>query len=332
MLLSQSERIIKLIIMAKITDIPSQAIQDELRDLRHDLDHALPVRSADNLLIATWNIRSFGNLTAKWEAGEDDSPKRDLESLLCIIEIIKSFDIIAVQEVKGDIKCLRDTMRMLGPDWSFIMTDVTRGDSGNGERLAFIFNTTRVKLSGLACEIVVPDEQLKKGLDTGALNRQFARTPYGVSFKVKDKTFVLLTLHVLYGDNEAARVPELTAIADWMYDWSKQLKRWGQSLITLGDFNIELKHDIAYDAFVSTGLFVPDDLQGISRTIFNKVTFYDQIAWFKNSRNQSQITLDYRRGGVYNFKGKVLAGRQYTNSQLSYRISDHMPLWAEFGV
>ena len=138
-------------------------------------------------------------------------------------------------------------------------------------------------------------------MNTGALNREFARTPYGVSFMAKDKTFVLLTLHVLYGDNEAARVPELTAITDWMYDWSKQLKHWGQSLITLGDFNIDLQHDIAYDAFVSTGLFVPDDLQGISRTIFNKVTFYDQIAWFKNRRNQSQITLDYRRGGVYNF-------------------------------
>jgi len=63
-------------------------------------------------LIATWNLRHFGELTEKWKAAEKDSPKRDLHELLCIIEVIRRFDIIAVQEVKGNIKCLRDTMKM----------------------------------------------------------------------------------------------------------------------------------------------------------------------------------------------------------------------------
>lgn len=318
--------------MPKITELPPQAIIDEISELRAALDNEISAKKDTNILIATWNIRAFGDVTAKWESTSNDSPKRDLQSLLCIIEIIKSFDVIAVQEVKSDIKCLRDTIRMLGADWSFIMTDVTKGDAGNGERLAFIFNTTRVKLSGLACEIVVPDEQLQNNIQLDALDRQFARTPYGVGFKVKDKTFVLLTMHVLYGDNVAARAPELEAIANWIYDWAKQLNKWKQSLMILGDFNIEREGDVAYDAFVSKNLFVPKELRELKSTIFKETKLYDQIAWYKNSRNHSQISLTYITGGKFDFSKHVLKSRKLSNTSLSWRISDHLPLWAEFDV
>ncbi|MBL4561348.1 MAG: hypothetical protein JKX79_10235 [Labilibaculum sp.] len=243
--------------MSKIFEIPPRNIIYEIKDLRQQLDTRISKKTDANILIATWNIRAFGRLTAKWEAEPKDSPCRDLHSLLCIIEIIKSFDVIAIQEVKNDIKCLRDTIRMLGDDWSFIMTDITKGGPGNGERLAFIFNTKRVKLSGLACEIVIPREQLLD-IKPDALDRQFARTPYAVGFKTKNKTFVLLTLHILYGDNSTDRIPELKAISEWMYTWAKQLKKWNQSLIILGDFNIERKGDKAYNAFVSKELFIPE--------------------------------------------------------------------------
>ena len=42
---------------------------------------------------------------------------------------------IAIQELKGDLRALRDAMTFLGEDWSFLMTDVTGGDEGNDERL-----------------------------------------------------------------------------------------------------------------------------------------------------------------------------------------------------
>ena len=292
----------------------------------------IPAKSEDNLLIATWNIRSFGDITSKWVAGPKDSPQRDLQALLCIVNIIRRFDIIAVQEVKGNIKCLRETMNYLGDKWSFLMTDVTKGDAGNSERLAFIFNNERVKLSGLACEIVVPDEQLRNNIGIDALERQFARTPYGVGFKVKDKTFVLLTLHVLYGDNYQARIPELKAIAEWMYDWAKQLNRWGQSLIILGDFNIEREGDEAYEAFISKNLYIPKDISSLPSTIFKEVKHYDQIGWFKNTKSKSQISLEYKKGGIFDFRNKVLVSRNLSLSKISYRISDHFPLWIEFLV
>ncbi len=308
---------------------PPKEIEAELKELGIFLDDLIPAKKLDkNVLICTWNIRVFGGLTMEWEASENKSPKRDAHSLLCIVEIIKRFDIIAVQEVRGNIKALRETMKLLGPDWSFLITDVTAGSKGNNERLAFIFDNRKVKLSGLACEIVIPDDVLEKNraIDPNALQRQFARTPYGVSFQVAGKTFVLLTLHVLFGTKSPDRVAEIQAIADWISDWAKDLNSWSHSLITLGDFNIVKTGDPTYDAFISSGLYVPDDMQQFDRTIFKKTySFYDQIAWFEDN-----ICLKYTRGGIVDFRNNVLKNRNYTLSQLSYRISDHFPLWAEF--
>ena len=217
-------------VKVKVTDKPPKKISDELVELRAALDAAIPAKAVDrNLLIATWNIRSFGNLTEKWESDEDDSPKRDVHSLLCIAEILSRFDVIALQEVRANIKSLRHTLKLLGPDWGLILTDVTKGDLGNGERMAFLFDSRKVKLSGLACEIVVPQEEFDQ-ISPDALERQFARTPYAVSFVSGGKTFILVTLHVLYGKGTQDRVSELKSIAKWLANWAKDMNSWHHNL------------------------------------------------------------------------------------------------------
>lgn len=304
-------------------------VKEDLKNLQTFLSQTLPAKKLDqNVLICAWNIRMFGGLTMKWESQEEDSPKRDMHSLLCIVEILRRFDIIAVQEVRGNFKCLREAMRLLGPDWSFLMTDVTKGGKGNNERLAFIFDNRKVKLSGLACEIVIPDDELEKNkaINADALQRQFARTPYAVSFQVANHTFVLLTLHVLFGKKSADRVAEIQAIADWIKGWAAEMNSWNHSMITLGDFNLERGDDPTLQAFLSTGLHIPPDLDPHARTIFKKsTTYYDQISWFKDN-----ISLQYNGGGIVDFRENVLQNRNHTLQEISFRISDHFPLWAEF--
>lgn len=101
--------------MNSILEQPPEEVKENLELLKSDLDNKIPSKQLDrNLLIATWNIRAFGNLTRKWDSDDDDSPKRDLHSILCIAEIIKRFDVIAVQEVKDNIRALRDTLKVLG--------------------------------------------------------------------------------------------------------------------------------------------------------------------------------------------------------------------------
>ena len=324
--------------MPSIRDQPPSAIQDDLDALRKYLSDTIPSKRLDeNLLVATWNIRAFGSLTRKWTAGESDSPKRDLRGLLAIGEIIRRFDVVAVQEVKGDLRALRDLMKWLGRDWAFLMTDVNLGAAGNSERMAFLFDERRVKTSGLACELVVPQEWLDE-VREGALQRQFARTPYAVSFRSGDQTFILTTLHVDYGDSSAERIPELKGIARWMRDWADRTNAWSQNLIAMGDFNIDRKHDPLWQAFTSTGLTVAADLENAPRSIFadpdepTTDKYYDQIAWFETTRGASRLSLEYRSGGYADFLPHFYRDTSLTKNEISYRISDHYPLWVEFGL
>ncbi|WP_034891659.1 endonuclease/exonuclease/phosphatase family protein [Gillisia sp. Hel_I_29] len=321
--------------MATILDAPPDDIQKNIDLLNNDLDAHLPSKEIDkNLLIATWNIRAFGNYIRKWKSEEEDSPKRDMHSILCIAAIIKRFDVIAVQEVKANIRGLRDVMKLLGSHWSLILTDVTKGSSGNGERMAFIFDTRRVNLSGLACELVVPKEWLKGDISKNALEEQFVRTPYAVSFKSCSQTFILVTLHIKYGKKSSERIQELKGIAQWLSDWAGDMNAYHQNLITLGDFNIDERGDLLDKTFLSEGLFVPDALQDplITRSIFNETKYYDQIAWFNNNSNVPNLSMDFLRAGNFDFLSTALRNRNLSKRSISFMLSDHYPLWTEFRI
>jgi len=313
---------------SEITETPPPEVQADVAALRASLEATLPRKELDrNLLVATWNIRAFGDLTKKWRAETGDTPKRDLHALLCIKQIIERFDVVAIQEVRGNIRALRHMLKALGPDWGVILTDVTRGDPGNDERMAFVFDTRRVKPSGLACELVLPEEVIQ----SGPIDRQFARTPYAVSFKSGPATFILVTLHVLYGSAPADRIPELQAIARWLADWANDANAWDHNLIALGDFNIDRSGDPLFDAFTSTGLEAPPELNAAPRTIFasGAEKFYDQIAWFRGGGGVPALSLKYaNNGGYVDFRNLVL--KNLSTTSLSWRVSDHFPLWTEF--
>ncbi len=222
-------------------------------------------------------------------------------------------------------------MTALGNTWAYLDTDVTAGDPGNNERLAFVYDTTRVRTSGLACELVMAAD--KAGIPESAMTKQFARTPYAVSFERGQRQFTLVTLHVLWGKRPADRVEELRAIARWLADWSAGKDVWSENLLALGDFNIDRRGDPLHQAFTSTGLRAPDALNFVPRTIFadplkpDKSHFYDQIAWF--TEGKAAMTMPFVNAGTFDFAGTGLIPAD-SEVQLSNRISDHYPLWCEF--
>jgi endonuclease/exonuclease/phosphatase family metal-dependent hydrolase len=320
--------------MPSILDPIPEHLRPRFGALRDNLDIRIPAKKLGrNLLIATWNIRAFGNLTRVWESGQDDSPRRDLFSVRAIAEIISRFDVIAVQEVKANIRALRDTMKVLGPDWSFILTDVTEGAAGNGERMAYLFDTRRVKLSGMASEIVVPPEWLSE-IGENALREQFVRSPYAVSFRSETKTFLLVTLHVKYGKSSKERIAELNGIARWLRKWASDINAYDQNLIVLGDFNIDERGDLLDKTFLAQGLYVPEALQApeAKRSIFDKSKYYDQIAWFNGSDGIAKLSMDLLAAGNYDFVPLLWDEATYSKLQHSWMISDHYPLWAEFSI
>lgn len=320
-----------------ILDPPAETLA-ELETLSAALDAELPAKILDrNLLIATWNIRAFGDMADSWKRGKGDSPKRNRSDALAIAEILSRFDVIAVQEARANLKALRNVIKALGPEWGLILTDVNPPPAGNGERLAFLFDTRRVRPSGLAAELVVPDEWLRKGkIAKGALREQFVRTPYAVSFLGGGQTFILVTLHVIYGKKAEERTGELAAIAEWLAEWAKRTAEdYNQNLICLGDFNIDRKDDPNYKALTSTGLRPPPELEKFAGTVSDEpgeAHFYDQIAWFTEG-GRAELTLDYRgegHAGRFDWRPHLLTGIE--PQEMSWHISDHFPLWVEFAT
>ena len=305
-----------------------QDVAADMDALSAALTAQVPAAVDSNLLIASWNIRAFGGLTQGWMSGPTDSPKRNWHSIACIAEVVARFDVVAVQETRRTTAALRALLGRLGPTWQVICSDVTEGPGGNGERLAYVYNSQRISPSGLVGEIVLPAQA------TGPVS-QFARTPYVASFTRGDVEFTLATVHLIWGDKAVDRLPEVTAFAEWMRSWADRSDDFNANLLVLGDFNLDRIGAPLFEAFLATGLWPPTELNNVARTIFQatgKPHLYDQIAWFSTPDGTALLeSLTYTgRAGGFNFLPHVYPGR--TRTEVSWRISDHYPLWAEFGV
>jgi len=114
------------------------------------------------------------------------------ESFYYIAEILSRFDIIAIQEIAGDLSPGK-SHRHHGQKMDYIVTDSTEGGAGGNERMAFLFDTGKLTFKNLAGEIVLPEKSLING------KLQFARTPFCVAFQAGWFKFNLTTVHIYYG-------------------------------------------------------------------------------------------------------------------------------------
>lgn len=313
--------------MIRYSEYPRTVVEDIARLRRRIDDSGLPNKTTDrNLIVGTWNIRGFGSFFNGW--GENPgSPKRNLRAMALIAEIIRGMDVIAIQEVKRETDGIRFLIdRFLGPHWALILSDVSAGSSGNTERLAYLYDQRRVKPSGLAGEVVLPSSP------QGDPQDQFDRTPYIVGFESGGEKFALLSAHIKYGDVPDDRLPELQAIAEFSANEivarSLSANSEERNLILLGDFNIDKREDNPlFQAFVSTGLFVPEQLWDLKTTFGTEPKFYDQVAWFRGQN----FNLKYSdRAGAIDFASAVF--QEMSPFLMSFRVSDHFPLWIEFNI
>ena len=146
-------------------------------------------------------------------------------------------------------------MRILGPDWDFIATDVTDPElGGNGERRTDLRHTSTgfVHVNGeivpppdkLVSENVVPeeDDEGASGESPGGRSAsQFARSPFVASFRSNWFKFDICTVHIYYGEEHGEklrRVAEIREIAEYFGSRAVDALESGTSLILLGDFNV----------------------------------------------------------------------------------------------
>ena len=311
---------------------------DKLLLLRKQMNAQIPQKTAaDTMLLATWNIREFGN-------------NRTLESCYYIAEILCRFDLIALQEVSADLKGLQKVLSLMGPQYSYIVTDTTDGGAGGGERMAFVYDTSKVAFKNIAGELVLPKEKLI------IESLQFARTPFIVAFQAKWFKFKLATVHIYYGSSsgiDSRRLAEIDAVAAYL---SKRSKKDDESYILLGDFNIVKTSDATMKALENNGFFIPDAIKQ-HPTDLGQTKHYDQIAFnFKLDPTMTVFAEDKQRSGAFNFTesvytaadidvyknsfpAKVVQGKSeqeilkyYLSTWRTFQMSDHLPLWAELKI
>jgi endonuclease/exonuclease/phosphatase family metal-dependent hydrolase len=294
---------------------------------------AVPERvRSSRLLLATWNIREFES--EKYGA-------REREALYYIAEIIDHFDIVAVQEVRDDLSSLERVMSILGSWWDYLLTDVTRGAAGNLERMAFVYDTRKIRFGGLAGEVVIPPAK-------DAPTPQYARTPFIVGFRTSWFKFTVCTAHIYYGEDKAEdpqRVREITQLAAHLADEVSKPRAWAKNMILLGDFNIFSVADATFKAVTAAGFQVHPKLLGIGSNV-DQSKHFDQIAFIAPDLKDK---LEECNAGVFNYYKYVyrdadaplyaaLVPQTGTgkpgNYKLwrTYQMSDHLPMWIELRV
>ena len=321
--------------------------------LRKKLQKEIPEKHLEsNLLLATWNIREF------------DTPKyggRTDESLYYIAEIISKFDIVAVQEVRKDLTTLKKLMGILGAYWEYMFTDVTEGKQGNSERLAFIFDTRKVRFGGLSGEMVLPPLETKDPI-TGQViysaGKQLVRTPYICGFKAGWTNFVLTTVHILYGKsaaNDPGRIKEITDLAKAIGAKADGAYEWSRNFVLLGDFNIFSRNDDTLKAITKADFVIPPELQTIPGSNALQTKFYDQMAFkvrpgnFDTSgsagvfnyyeviyRPEDETLYEKEMGKAYQTTDDGTPRKNkstyYKTYWRTFQMSDHLPMWVEIKI
>ena len=411
-----------------------KSIEEHIENSRPDHDHKGFVR------IATWNLREFGGKKYKG---------RSYEALYYIAEIISHFDIVALQEIRADLKEFYELKKILGPSWSYLSTDVTDGDPGNGERMVFLYNRNKVHFSSIVGELTLKEGgkiraafgeriKLEKGLkvkiDSGQptlsgtysariktvrgiqkLNadleiplpsmtnlelplgskivikkgsevispergkakviiprsihgekyrlrfpensfddslRQFARTPFLISFQAGWLKINLCTVHIYYGDTSALKleqrrseIEQLTAAL--AKKANNEFKQDSESFLgVLGDFNIIGKDHPTMEALESNGFEIPEALKSIPGSNVARDKAYDQIAFWKPERITKYARLEIQAANIFDYfehvfrldEEAIYRAESPSNglkpsgtfkTWRTYKMSDHLPMWIE---
>lgn len=297
----------------QIPDADRKRVVANLKALRAQLDAEVPPKDSEaELLLATWNIRDFGKSDGeRWGMGT-----RFPESHFYIAEILSRFDFVALQEICA-LEEWKTVMKILGPDWEWIASDVTEDSlGGNKERLTYLWDRRKVHFQNVAGELVLPtkllitryldEEHDKDGdnvhdnpkpndrtlIDGKPIGQQFRRTPFTALFQAGWFKFEICTAHLYYGTDESnplkERIEEIERIGQFFGARAERDIAEDRSLILLGDFNIVSREHKMMEGLTKAGFTVPKALAKAPPTNEKKTMYYDQIV-FQTAKGE----LDY---------------------------------------
>lgn len=253
---------------------------------------------SNNLLIAqvkisSWNLANFGKTKTETEINY-------------VAEVLRDFDVVALQEVVSGyggsqaVAKLADALNRKGAKWDYVVSDPTESTPYATERYAFLWKTAKVK--GVR----------KAGLDQNYVH-EIDREPYMMDFSYQGKTFTLVSFHAIPKKKQPETEIKYFKFLPGHYP--------DKNLIFLGDFNVPQSHTV----------FNP------LKKIGYKPVFTDQKTTMKMKCGGEECLASEYDNIFYNSNklhlvncGVVLIYKNFPDMKAVRRISDHIPVWAEF--
>jgi hypothetical protein len=287
-------------------------------------DRAIPARSANRLLIATWNVANLGV-----------QERRDGDHRL-LAELMSWYDLVAIQEVNDNLAGIRSIHAHLPAAYRLLFSDA----SGNNERMVFLYDSSRVRLLEEIGEVAPAPSTYRYLILPGISQRfdGFDRNPYLATFTAGTFTFSLVNVHLYFGTDSTIsrnrRSLEAYAVARWADVRRKSPHAFGRDILPMGDFNLPRVQpgDPVFDALTRRGLFLPPHSTQVPSVIQGD-SHYDQVAFFPGNTQGH-----FESAGVFDFDGAVFHDLWASRGQadfvdyVRYYLSDHRPLWVAFGI
>jgi deoxyribonuclease-1-like protein len=255
-----------------------------------------PVRNVDSIRVASFNIQVFG-----------EQKINNPNVMPIIVEILRSFDVIAIQEIRAQQDILPRLIEMLNADGRYHYDYVIGprlGRSNSKEQYAFVFDRATIEVDRAQLSTLDdPDDLLHREPLVGWFRARAGEPAF---------TFSLVNIHT--DPDEVDR--ELDVLDDVFYA-VRDDSRHEDDVIMLGDFNANDTH-----------LNQLGQIPGLVRVVMNAPTNTRGTAQYDNILFHQTATTEFTaRGGVFDFL------RHYNLSlEQALAVSDHLPVWAEFSV
>lgn len=243
--------------------------------------------------VCSWNLQNLGKTKSETE-------------IQFMAETLKGFDVVALQEVVAGyggpqaVARLADELNRTGSKWDYEISAATNSTPYATERYAFLWKTAKVKKIN------------RSVLEQNFVN-EIDREPFLADFSYGEKTFTLVSFHAIPKKKQPETEIKYFKFLPDLYP--------GKNLIFLGDFNLPQSHTV----------FNPLKKMGY-RPVFKaqKTTMKMKCVGEECLASEyDNIFFNSGKAGVMS-SGVGLIYKSFPDMKAVRRISDHIPVWAEF--
>ena len=259
----------------------------------------IPPRTTSTVIIGSFNMQRLG-----------PSKLEDPWVMDRFAKIIQQFDVIALQEITSSdqrtLPILVNLVNNSGGRYNYTISPrIGRASTGYFEQYGYVFDTSRVQSSPEVCYVVADEADV--------LHREpFCGRFQTITPGARPFTFTLISMHTDPGEISH----ELDVLAD-VYRSVRQYEYPEDDIILLGDLNAPPK------GLKSLGQ-IPDLVPVIQNVFTNTV----------QSKTLDNILVDRLQTREFTGRAGIMSLEKMFGLQTkdAGRISDHVPVWAEFTI